>query len=165
MSPTYLPHCFSTRLYYIAANFASDLGKDSTCWLPLPHRPFAALHVAHSAPCLLWHAGYTRSGQHSPFPPSRALSITSTKLQAQIEEGERINTFRAVFFYGSMPGGHIQSTLGDFGHGCTWRRRRMKVWVLSSPAYLLKLVNVLSFSELDIPKSAYKRTNNGWNHG
>lgn len=52
MSPTYLPHCFSTRLYYIAANFASDLGKDSTYWLPLPHRPLAALHVAHSASCL-----------------------------------------------------------------------------------------------------------------
>ena len=164
MSPTYLPQCFSTRLYYIVANFASDLGKDSTYWLPLPHRPLAALHVAHSASCLPVACGLHKILAAQPISAFTSVIHHIDQAASSDRRGRAHQHVLSCFFYGSMLGGHIQSALGDFGHGCTWRRRRMKVWVFSS-AYLLKLVYVL-YADSGISDSENdKRMNNGWNHG
>jgi hypothetical protein len=128
-----------------------------------------ALHEAHSASSLAVACGLHKIRTAQPIPAFTSfidrIDLTLQEPRDQIEEGERINAFWAVFFmdrclaviFGpplvisdmDAPGMQIDTP---------WPLE-METYErvgLSTPAYLLKVVDVVSFSGADIPESAYE---------
>ena len=130
----------------------------------------AAIHEAHSASSLAVASGLHKIRTAQPIPAYTSfidrIDLTLQEPQDQIEDGERINAFWAVFLMGrclsvmigpplvisdmDAPGMQIDTP---------WplEMETYERWVLSASVFSLKLIDLLPFLGTDIPEYVRER--------